>query len=121
MLAISLNRKERTERVFADLSSTTPMTLRWRVPSIPPGKTGHVLLTTRAHPWAQSLVASRFKRWGPVPLDVLLCETVRDKIAARLFVDPSGVSVLRPFIYLRTAPFGPNHACNCRIKVAMSK
>jgi hypothetical protein len=71
MLAISLNRKERTERVFADLS--------------------------------------------------LLCETVREKIAARLFVDPSGVSVLRPFIYLRTAPFGPNQACNCRIKVAMSK
>jgi hypothetical protein len=38
---------------------------------------------------------------GACFLDVLLCETVRDKIAARLFVDPSGVSVLRPFIYAR--------------------
>jgi hypothetical protein len=71
------------------------------VPSIPPGKTGHVLLTTRAH--AVGAIARRveIQEMGACFLDVLLCETVRDKIAARLFVDPSGVSVLRLFIYAR--------------------
>jgi len=65
------------------------------------------------------LVAVEIQEIGACFLDVLLCETGRDKIAARLFVDPSGVSVLRPvFIYTRHLS---NHACNCRIKVAMSK
>jgi len=55
------------------------------------------------------LVAVEIQEIGACFLDVLLCETGRDKIAARLFVDPSGVSVLRPvFIFTHgTFPIMP--------------
>ena len=46
-----------------------------------------------------------------------LCETIRDKIVARLFIDPSSVSILRPFIYLHTR----HHSDPIRPVIAASK